>query len=272
MHAPAIQIIPLADDVALEEVTRAIAASPPDIAVATTGIGFRGWMEAADGWNLTDEVLAEHSARVACSPAGRRPRAPSAPRACPRSGRRRGVVSEGVDHLLAEGVEGKRIAVQLQVRPPSGNRSRISARCCAAADAEVIPVPVPRWIPPAGPRSDGPRILEAIVSRLQVDFALRSPSAPPIAVDVDARPGTSTCWRRRCCGRSRGRVLAACVDADCHHRAPFGGTRRPSVPGRTARAFGPLAGHGEEEQQHRSRRIYAGGHELGVRGGWSCRV
>ena len=50
IHAPAIRIIPLIDDDELERATESILKEPPDVMVATTGIGFRGWVEAADGW------------------------------------------------------------------------------------------------------------------------------------------------------------------------------------------------------------------------------
>ena len=56
VHAPAIRIIPLADDTELERVTRQIIDNPPEIVVATTGIGFRGWMEAADGWGEAESL------------------------------------------------------------------------------------------------------------------------------------------------------------------------------------------------------------------------
>jgi uroporphyrinogen-III synthase len=36
---------------------RSVIADPPDIVVATTGIGFRGWIEAADGWGLADDLV-----------------------------------------------------------------------------------------------------------------------------------------------------------------------------------------------------------------------
>ena len=29
---------------------------PPDIVIATTGIGFRGWVAAADGWGMANEL------------------------------------------------------------------------------------------------------------------------------------------------------------------------------------------------------------------------
>ncbi|MGB7504084.1 MAG: uroporphyrinogen-III synthase, partial [Mycobacterium sp.] len=48
--AAAIEMVPLPDDTELRQRTQALIDSPPDIVVATTGIGFRGWIAAADGW------------------------------------------------------------------------------------------------------------------------------------------------------------------------------------------------------------------------------
>ena len=56
-HAPALRIVPLADDTELLAATRDLIARPPDITVATTGIGFRGWVDAADGWGLGEDLL-----------------------------------------------------------------------------------------------------------------------------------------------------------------------------------------------------------------------
>src|SRR5688572_26400065 len=52
VHAPAIRIVPLSDDAELVAATRAVLAAPVDLVIATTGVGFRGWLEAADAWNL----------------------------------------------------------------------------------------------------------------------------------------------------------------------------------------------------------------------------
>jgi len=57
VHAPAIQIIPLADDGELLRATHAVVQRPPDVVVATTGIGFRGWMDAAESWGLGTRLL-----------------------------------------------------------------------------------------------------------------------------------------------------------------------------------------------------------------------
>ena len=51
VHAAAIRIVPVSDDTELHAATEALINDPPDM-VITTGIGFRGWVEAADGWGL----------------------------------------------------------------------------------------------------------------------------------------------------------------------------------------------------------------------------
>lgn len=55
--AAAINIIALPEDQELHRHTEAVIAQPPDILVAHTGIGFRGWVAAADGWGLAPQLL-----------------------------------------------------------------------------------------------------------------------------------------------------------------------------------------------------------------------
>ena len=57
LHAPALRIVPLADDTELLAATKELIDQAPDVVVATTAIGFRGWVEAADGWGLGEELL-----------------------------------------------------------------------------------------------------------------------------------------------------------------------------------------------------------------------
>ncbi|AUG77509.1 uroporphyrinogen-III synthase [Kitasatospora sp. MMS16-BH015] len=143
LRAPALRIVPLADDTELLAATRALAAAPPDFAVATTGIGFRGWIEAAEGWGLGDELLAGLGRAVVLA---RGPKAKGAIRAAglreewsPESESS----AEVLDHLLARGVAGRRIAVQLHGAP-----LREFVEALAEAGAEVVEVPVYRWLPP----------------------------------------------------------------------------------------------------------------------------
>src|SRR3954451_10268612 len=56
--ASAITIVPLVDDDALHAATAACIGLVPDIVVATTGIGFRGWLEAAEGWGMGESLRA----------------------------------------------------------------------------------------------------------------------------------------------------------------------------------------------------------------------
>ena len=55
-HAPSLSMLPHADDEALLECTRSVLAQPPDTVVATTGIGFRAWIEAADAAGLASSA------------------------------------------------------------------------------------------------------------------------------------------------------------------------------------------------------------------------
>src|SRR6478735_10497854 len=57
LHAPALRIVPLADDGELLAATRSIVGSAPDVVVATTAVGFRGWIEAAADWGLGERLL-----------------------------------------------------------------------------------------------------------------------------------------------------------------------------------------------------------------------
>ncbi len=144
VYAPAIRIVPLSDDTELVAATRQVLSAPVDLVVATTGVGFRGWLEAAEAWDLP---LVDHlgPARVLA----RGPKARGAIRGA-------GLVdawspesessAEVLEHLLsgAEGpLAGRRIAVQLHGDPlpdlVAGLRD---------TGAEVLTVPVYRWVLP----------------------------------------------------------------------------------------------------------------------------
>ncbi|WP_282205823.1 uroporphyrinogen-III synthase [Kitasatospora fiedleri] len=143
LRAPALRIVPLADDTELHTATRALIADPPDLAVATTGIGFRGWLEAAEGWDLGDEL------REALGHAAVLARGPKAKGAIRAAGLRESFSAatessaEVLSHLLDQGVDGRRIAVQLHGAPLPG-----FVESLRAAGAEVVEVPVYRWLPP----------------------------------------------------------------------------------------------------------------------------
>ena len=173
VEAPAIRIIPTQDDDLLRASTEACIAQPADVVVATTGIGFRGWMEAADGWGL-GEALRERFTRAELLVRG--PKAKGAVRAAglaetwsPDSES----TDEVLERLLAEGVVGRRIAIQLHGEPlPDFVRS------LQAAGAEVVEVPVYRWLPAADVRPLR-RLVEQVAAG-QVDCVTFT-SAPAVA-------------------------------------------------------------------------------------------
>ena len=199
--APAIRLIPLADDEDLLRQTQAVIDTPPDVVVATTGIGFRGWVEAAEGWGLGDSLLAALGRATVLT---RGPKAKGAVRAA-------GLVeswapvSEGsaelLDYLLAQGVSGKRIAVQLHGEPL---RDFIEALRCAGA--EVVEVPVYRWTGPADPAPLS-RLLDGLVAG-QVD-ALTFTSAPAAASVL--RAAAEEDRLEQVLDALRYRVLVVCV-------------------------------------------------------------
>ncbi|WP_327371978.1 uroporphyrinogen-III synthase [Streptomyces sp. NBC_01217] len=143
LHAPALRIVPLADDGELLAATREIIESAPDAVVGTTAVGFRGWIEAAEGWGLGDRLL-ETLRGVELLVRG--PKVKGAVRAAglteawsPGSES----MAEVLDRLLAQGVAGRRIALQLHGEPVPGFIEPLRA-----AGAEVVAVPVYRWVDP----------------------------------------------------------------------------------------------------------------------------
>ncbi|MFG2408653.1 uroporphyrinogen-III synthase [Streptomyces brevispora] len=143
VHAPALRIVPLADDGELLAATEELIDSVPDVVLATTAIGFRGWIEAAEGWGIGAQLL-DRLRGVELLARG--PKVKGAVRAAglteawsPASES----MAEVLERLLAEGVEGRRIALQLHGEPLPG-----FVESLRAAGAEVISVPVYRWMPP----------------------------------------------------------------------------------------------------------------------------
>ncbi|MGW0968696.1 uroporphyrinogen-III synthase [Streptomyces sp. NPDC002516] len=173
VHAPALRIVPLADDGELLTATKELVDNAPDVVVATTAIGFRGWVEAADGWGLGEELLARLRNVELLA---RGPKVKGAVRAqglteewSPSSES----MAEVLDRLLEEGVDGRRIAVQLHGEPLPG-----FVESLRAAGAEVVLVPVYRWMPPED-IAPVDRLLDAVLTR-GVD-ALTFTSAPAAA-------------------------------------------------------------------------------------------
>ncbi|MGY5764737.1 uroporphyrinogen-III synthase [Brachybacterium sp. DNPG3] len=112
LRAPALSTIPHIDDAALLERTRELIADPPEIVIATTGIGFRGWFEAAEAAGLADALRdALFGARILA-------RGPKARGAVVGAGLTTSFVAasetaaEIGEHLRTLDTDGRRIAIQ----------------------------------------------------------------------------------------------------------------------------------------------------------------
>jgi uroporphyrinogen-III synthase len=197
--APALRIVPIADDLQLRATTVDLVQRPPTIAFISTGIGLRGWLEAAEGWGvaegLTAALGAGHliargaKARGALRAAGLVDQWSPASESC----------EEALAYLLERGVAGERIAVQLH-----GADQPDFVAALRAAGAEVVEVTIYRWLPPLD-LAPVRRLVELVLAR-QVD-AVTFTSAMAVAAVL----ATAGADRPALVDALRGDVLAACV-------------------------------------------------------------
>ncbi|KPC83077.1 bifunctional uroporphyrinogen-III synthetase/response regulator domain protein [Streptomyces sp. NRRL WC-3753] len=253
LHAPALRIVPLADDSELMAATKDIVGRAPDVVVATTAIGFRGWIEAADGWGLGDALL-ERLGTVELLARG--PKVKGAVRAAGLTERWSPAsesMAEVLDRLLEEGVAGRRIAVQLHGEPLPG-----FVEALREGGAEVLGVPVYRWLPPEdlGPVD---RLLDAAVSR-GVD-AVTFTSAPA-AVSLLGRAGARGMLPELLAAFGHD-VLPACVGPVT--AVPLQAHGVDTVQPERFR-LGPLVQLLCQELPARARALPVAGHRLEIRG------
>ena len=176
--AAAIEMVPLPDDDELRQRTQSLIDVPPDIVIATTGIGLRGWIAAADGWGMANELTAAlGNARIV----SRGPKATGALRAAglpeewsPESESSREVLL----YLLEGGIAGMRIAVQLHGATADWDPFPEFLDELRAAGAEVVPIRVYRWHP--APRNGEFDQLVAGIAEEKFD-AVSFTSAPAVA-------------------------------------------------------------------------------------------
>ncbi|MFC7041143.1 uroporphyrinogen-III synthase [Nonomuraea rubra] len=254
VSAPAIRLVPLAEDADLLAATRQSLEGPRLDVVVTTGVGFRGWMAAAEGWGLSAD-LGEHlsgarlltrgpKARGAVRAAGLNDHWTPSTESC----------NEVKEYLLAQDLRGRRIAVQQHGEPLSDFVAALRE-----AGAEVIEIPVYRWLPY---RDISPlrRLISQTISG-SVD-AVAFTSAPAVHAMLGA--ARSEGLEESLLAAFGGPVVAACVGPVTAEPLASRGvpTLQPdrSRLGALARA---LARHLPE---HGVTRLTAGDHRLEIRG------
>jgi len=253
VQGPALRIVPLADDAELLTATRGLIAAPPDITVATTGIGFRGWVAAASGWDLGSALLDALGAGELIA------RGPKARGVIRSTGLREAwsppseSSAEVLEHLLTRGVDGKRVAVQQHGEPLPD-----MVEALTVAGAEVVEVPVYRWQPPAdiGPLD---RLIDAVLAgELDVLAFTSAPAAAGLlarAAERDREEALLT--------RLRGPVLALCVGPVT--AAPLEALDVPTVQPQRSR-LGAMVRRLEVELPARSRGLPVAGRWVELRG------
>jgi uroporphyrinogen-III synthase len=252
-HAPALRIVPLADDTQLLAATRELIAQSPDITVVTTGIGFRGWVDAAGGWGLGAELLRSLGDGELIA---RGPKARGAIRAS-------GLVeawspasessAEVLEHLLARGVEGARIAVQLHGEPLPD-----VVEALRAAGADVVEVAVYRWMPPADITPVDRLLAAALAGGVDVIAFTSAPAAASLLARARERG-----MHDDLLAALRGPVLALCVGPVT--AAPLKAVGVPTVQPQRSR-LGAMVRRLETEMAATARPLPVAGHRLELRG------
>ncbi|MFC4036358.1 uroporphyrinogen-III synthase [Streptomyces polygonati] len=254
LRAPVLRIVPLSRDAELLAVTRRLLDDVPDIAVVSTAIGFRGWIEAAEGWGLGKELLRGLGGVEILA---RGPKVRGAVRAVglaeawsPASES----MAEVLERLLEQGVEGRKIAVLVHGEPLPG-----FSEALREAGALVVAVQVYRWMPPED-LAPVDRLLDAVCARGLDAVSFTSAPAAASLLDRARRRGRLEELLR---AFRRGEVLAACV-------GPM--TALPlqahDVPTRQPERFrlGPLVQLIASELPGGVRPLPVAGHRLEIRG------
>jgi uroporphyrinogen-III synthase len=253
LRAPVLRIVPLSDDAELLATTKRLIDDAPDVVVATTAIGFRGWIEAADGWGLGEALLGRLGGAELLA---RGPKVRGAVRAAgltetwsPASES----MAEVLERLLEEGVDGRCVAVQLHGEPLPG-----FSEALRLAGATVVAVPVYRWMPPED-IAPVDRLLDAVFAR-SLD-AVSFTSAPAVASLLDRAQQRGRL--EELLDAFRSDVLAACVGPVT--ALPL---RSRQVPTREPERFrlGPLVQLIAAELPGRVRPLPVAGHRVEVRG------
>ncbi|MGH3166041.1 MAG: uroporphyrinogen-III synthase [Trebonia sp.] len=255
IHAPALRIVPLADDTDLHKATAELIAAPPDTVVATTGIGFRGWMEAAEGWGEGERL---RSALGSATLLARGPKACGAIRAAglreewsPESESS----AEVLQRLLSESpLHGRRIAVQLHGEPLTDFTDALRD-----AGAVVIPVAVYRWTAPDDP-APLDRLLDAVAAGTVDAITFTSALA---ATGLLRRAGERSGADELLGMLRSGRTAAVCVGPVTAGPLLAAGVNA-TWPARYR--IGALIRHVSEVLGASAQVLSAGGHRLEVRG------
>lgn len=171
-RAPALTILPNADDDLLLQRTRELIAHPPDIVIVTTGVGFRGWMDAAHENGLADDLTAAFRTTQFVA------RGPKAHGAIQQAGFAADWVAESEtaaevgEYLTRNGVAGRRVAIQHHGAGADGLDELMIAH-----GAEAVSITVYRWGPPPDPKIVSRSAMQAATGEVDAVLFTSAPGA-----------------------------------------------------------------------------------------------
>ncbi|WP_114855452.1 uroporphyrinogen-III synthase [Brachybacterium sp. YJGR34] len=180
-RAPAMSTIPHVDDPALLELTRELIARPPRMLIALTGVGFRGWMEAAEAAGLAEEL------RSALGETEILARGPKARGAVQQAGLTTAWVAasetaaEIGEHLAGRDLAGVRVAVQHHGSGADGLDDLL-----AAHGAEALSLTVYRWGPSPDPEALRRSVLRAADGEIDAVVFTSAPGAEGWLEDAES--------------------------------------------------------------------------------------
>jgi uroporphyrinogen-III synthase len=221
LHGPSIETAYLSSDDVLRAATVGLIEHPPRYLAATTGIGIRAWFEAAQAWGLGDALTGALAGTMIVA------RGPKAAGAVQAAGLPvwRSAANEQMDqvlaHLLAQPLDGARVAVQLYGMPAPELTTAL-----AAAGAEVLEVPVYQWRTPGNPTPAVRLAQAAIAGRVHAVTFTAAPAVTNLFA-LAAEAGIED--RLRTAFNEHG-VVAACVGPVCARGATEAGVVDPLVP------------------------------------------
>jgi uroporphyrinogen-III synthase len=220
VHGPTLRTIDLSHDDTLRRATEDLVARPPDVLVASTGMGISMWLEAADGWELGDGL---RSALRSSRTVARGAKAASALR-------RHGLevswqapsetMEDVVEFLTGAGAGSDRVALQLFEPAGHPSTAALAERC-----GELVEVPVYRWLLPDDPAPAVALVERACAGGLDAVTFTSQPAVHylfRIAADV----GRADELRAAC----NATLLPVCVGPVCAGAARDEGLTRPVWP------------------------------------------
>lgn len=254
VFGPVVRTLPFGDDRPLREATDALLTHPPNVVVATTGIGIRSWFGAAESWGLDSDLTAalEPAHRVARGPKARAALAAvGLPSHFDEPSER---LDQLVDGLVAAGIEGRRVALQLY-----GENVPWAIERLRAAGADVVAVPIYRW---TAAEDMGPahRLLKELLADQLDAITFTSSAAVRSFAALGNRLGVGSDLRNALSSTA----LAACVGPITSEAAAGVGFERRCVPSRGR--LGLLVRTLSTDLHARHRHLQSGDREVVVHG------